>query len=73
VKGKKASGKDGLRRKPSPKKGRPLAKVSSKIVSPVVRQTADPESTGRFDEVLSIIEAARRRAYQAVNAELVNL
>ena len=73
MKGKKASGKDGLRRKPSPKKGRPLAKVSSKIVSPVVRQTADPESTGRFDEVLSIIEAARRRAYQAVNAELVNL
>jgi len=27
----------------------------------------------KFDEVLSLIEAARRRAYQAVNAELVSL
>ncbi len=28
---------------------------------------------GRFDEVLTLIEAARRRAYQAVNTELVGL
>jgi hypothetical protein len=27
----------------------------------------------KFDEVLSLIDAARRRAYQAVNAELVSL
>ena len=26
-----------------------------------------------FDEVLALIEAAKRRAYQAVNAELVSL
>ena len=28
---------------------------------------------GKFEEVLSLIEAARRRAYQAINAELVGL
>lgn len=28
---------------------------------------------GRFDEVLTLIDAARRRAYQAVNTELVGL
>lgn len=28
---------------------------------------------GEFNEVLGLIEAARRRAYQAVNAELVGL
>jgi len=27
----------------------------------------------RFDEVLALIEAARRRAYQAINTELVDL
>jgi predicted nuclease of restriction endonuclease-like (RecB) superfamily len=31
------------------------------------------DAGGRFDEVLSLIEAARHRAYQAVNAELVGL
>jgi predicted nuclease of restriction endonuclease-like (RecB) superfamily len=60
-------------KRPSPQNVRNLAKARGKKVSPAVRQTADPESTGRFDEVLSIIEAARRHAYQAVNAELVNL
>jgi len=73
VKGKKASGKAGVGQHPSPRKMRELAKVRGKKVSPAVRQTVDLESTGRFDEVLSLIEAARRRAYQAVNAELVNL
>jgi predicted nuclease of restriction endonuclease-like (RecB) superfamily len=73
VKGKKASGKGGVGRHLSPHEGRGLAKARGKKVSPAVRQTADPESTVRFDEVLSLIEAARRRAYQAVNAELVNL
>jgi len=34
------------------------------------RATAKP---GEFDEVLALIEAARRRAYQAVNTELVGL
>ena len=68
MKGKKASGKAGVGRQPSPRKGRNLAKARSKKVSPAVRQTVDSESTGRFGEVLSLIEAARRRAYQAVNA-----
>jgi hypothetical protein len=27
----------------------------------------------RFDEVLALIKAARRRAYQAINTELVDL
>jgi predicted nuclease of restriction endonuclease-like (RecB) superfamily len=31
------------------------------------------DSDGRFDEVLSLIAAARQRAHQAVNAELVEL
>ena len=34
---------------------------------------AKPLSSRRFDEVLRLIEAARGRAYQAVNAELVSL
>ncbi len=45
-------------------KGRELTRRSSG------RTTADRTA---FDEVLALIEAARRRAYQAVNAELVGL
>jgi predicted nuclease of restriction endonuclease-like (RecB) superfamily len=44
-----------------------------KIVSPVVRQTAALVPARQFDEVLALIDAARRRAYQAVNTELVGL
>lgn len=56
------------------------------IVSPVVRPAAGPgpnasrrrapkdvAPAGKFDEVLKLIEAARRRAYEAVNTELVSL
>ena len=65
------------------------AKGRSKKVSPVVRQlpatptamafTSSRRSSnlmpdeGRFNEVLNLIEAARGRAYQAVNSELVTL
>jgi predicted nuclease of restriction endonuclease-like (RecB) superfamily len=37
------------------------------------RQSTAHDRAGQFDEVLALIEAARRRAYQAVNAELVGL
>ena len=36
-------------------------------------QSAGMASTGEFDELLALIEAARLRAYQAVNSELVGL
>src|SRR5437870_13659107 len=37
------------------------------------RQSSALAPIGQFGEVLALIEAARRRAYQAVNAELVGL
>lgn len=49
------------------------AKAGGEKVSPAVRQTTEFVSSGKFDEVLALIEAARRRAYQAVNTELVGL
>jgi len=65
------------------------AKAGAKKVSPAVRQTSAqanarvsapqrPSSAlasdeARFAEVLALIEAARNRAYQAVNTELVRL
>ena len=42
-------------------------------VSPAVRLLKAPLPTQQFDEVLALIEAARARAYQAVNTELVGL
>src|SRR5262245_29097930 len=36
-------------------------------------RSATPAPARDFDEVLALIEAARRRAYQAVNSELVSL
>jgi predicted nuclease of restriction endonuclease-like (RecB) superfamily len=61
----------------------PVAKTGAKKkVAPAVRQTlpvSAPQMSelasdeGRFTEVLTLIEAARTRAYQAVNAELVTL
>ena len=66
--------------------GTPRVKAGAKKVAPAVRQvpatrfvsTAPRQSNdlapaGEFDEVLALIEAARRRAYQAVNTELVGL
>ena len=65
------------------------AKAGGKKVSPAVRQTpakanaivsapqrqssALASDEGKFAEVLALIEAARNRAYQAVNTELVSL
>lgn len=65
------------------------AKAGAKKVSPAVRQTpakanvivsapqrqssALASGEARFAEVLALIEAARNRAYQAVNTELVSL
>jgi predicted nuclease of restriction endonuclease-like (RecB) superfamily len=42
-------------------------------VSPLVTPTAALARVANFDEVLALIEAAKRRAYQAVNTELVGL
>jgi len=50
-----------------------VAKVTTKKVSPLVRQTSGLARKGRFDEVLALVEAARRRAYRAVNTHLVEL
>jgi predicted nuclease of restriction endonuclease-like (RecB) superfamily len=47
--------------------------VSSPKVSPPARQLAVVAAQGDFDEVLALIEAARQRAYQAVNTELIGL
>jgi len=47
-------------------------KKKPEIVSPLVRQSRpSPESS--FTEVLHLIQSAKQRAYQAVNAELVTL
>ncbi len=49
-------------------------KAGAKRVSPAVRQSSALASDeARFAEVLALIEAARNRAYQAVNTELVSL
>jgi hypothetical protein len=57
-----------------------LSAPTTKRVSPVVRQLTSRRSTtvalgndARFDEVVALIEAARGRAYEAVNSELVAL
>lgn len=42
-------------------------------VAPLVRQLRVETKDRRFDEVLSLIAAARQRAYQSVNTELVGL
>lgn len=39
----------------------------------MARQLPARTKAGKFDEVLSLIAAARQRAYQAVNTELVGL
>ena len=44
----------------------------TQMVSPVVRQLAGSPDTA-FTEVLHLIQTAKQRAYQAVNAELVTL
>lgn len=54
-------------------RGKKEPKPAKKKVVPPVRQLAQVAPTGEFGEVLALIESARRRAYQAVNTELVNL
>lgn len=51
------------------------AQVKSPVkkVAPVVRQMPVRTAAGRFDEVLALIAAARQRAHQSVNVELVGL
>ena len=51
---------------------RPAQPAAKKVV-PVVRQSQERANVGTFDEVLSLIAAARQRAHQAVNTELVGL
>jgi predicted nuclease of restriction endonuclease-like (RecB) superfamily len=46
---------------------------AAQIVAAPRRQSSDLIPSRDFDEVLALIEAARRRAYQAVNTELVGL
>lgn len=45
----------------------------SEIVAPAVRQSSALAPAAAFDEVLALIDAAKRLAYQAVNNELVGL
>jgi predicted nuclease of restriction endonuclease-like (RecB) superfamily len=61
--------------KKSAKKAGPdgVAKAATRKVSPLVRQTSGVTGASRFDEVLALIEAARGRAYHAVNTHLVEL
>jgi len=53
-------------RKKAAKAGRQPAVVALRPATPLA-------AARRFDEVLGLIEAARRRAYQAINTELVDL
>lgn len=52
---------------------RTLARSAAKKVSSAARQSSRTAVAPDFDEVLTLIEDARRRAYQAVNTELVGL
>ena len=57
-------------------KKKPLKIVSpaaSQIVAPPARQLSQAADESAFAEVLHLIQAARQRAYQAVNTELVSL
>jgi predicted nuclease of restriction endonuclease-like (RecB) superfamily len=49
------------------------AKAGAQIVSAARGRAPAPSPAEQFNEVLGLIEAAKRRAYQAVNAELVGL
>lgn len=57
----------------SPAVRRTSPKASALISAPRRRSTALTTDEDRFAEVLALIEAARGRAYQAVNTELVTL
>lgn len=68
------------KKKTPPARAKRPAKSARKKVAPAVRQLATPRSgalsigaDARFVDVVALIEAARSRAYQAVNSELVSL
>ena len=65
-----------MKKRPAPPKQnaakRPARRAGMKV-APVARQLPVRSKAGKFDEVLSLIAAARQRAHQAVNAELVGL
>lgn len=48
-------------------------RIAAKKAVPAVVVHDRPVTEPAFDEVLSLIDAAKRRAYQAVNAELLTL
>lgn len=54
-------------------KPRMRTQKSASKAAGAVRRRSPIAASGRFDEVLSLIDAARRRAYQAVNSELIGL
>ena len=56
-----------------PRQTRTAARSKANIVSAARRQSSALKTEARFTEVLALIEAARGRAYQAVNTELVDL
>ncbi len=49
------------------------AKAGALMVVAAQRRSTTLAPARKFDEVLALIEAARRRAYQAINSELVGL
>ena len=66
--------KAGMRKNSAPPRRSRLAAVpGAKIVSAPRRESTAPQTDARFGEVIDLIEAARSRAYQAVNTELVTL
>lgn len=58
---------------PEQKSAKQSARRRTKRVATAVRPLPTWTKVGKFDEVLSLIAAARQRAYQAVNTELVGL
>src|SRR6478752_4562354 len=56
-----------------PRQTRTTARSKAKTASAARRQSSALKTEARFTEVLALIEAARARAYQAVNTELVDL
>jgi predicted nuclease of restriction endonuclease-like (RecB) superfamily len=50
-----------------------MKKKQNEIVSPVARQMSNLPEARSFEEVLQLIQAAKQRAYQAVNTEIITL
>src|SRR6187399_397038 len=56
-----------------PRQTRSAGNRGARLVSAGRTTSTNVEAEARFAQVLTLIETARRRAYQAVNAELVDL